>query len=98
MKTEQLHGLIKSAVVSEKTMTAAESNNQYTFNVDKRATKLHVKQAIQKLFGVNVLNVNILNRKGKVKRTRAILGKRGDTKKAIITLAPGESIEVIAAE
>ena len=98
MSKEALYSLIKSPVVSEKSMIAMETNNQYAFLVDKRADKVKVKQAIEAMFNVKVERVNILNQKGKEKRTRFKPGKRADVKKAYVTLADGHSIEMVAAE
>jgi large subunit ribosomal protein L23 len=98
MSKEALYSVIKSPVVSEKSMLAMELNNQYVFLVDKRADKTKVKQAIEAMFNVKVSAVNILNQKGKEKRTRFKPGKRSDVKKAYVTLADGHSIEMVAAE
>lgn len=92
MKTP--HDIILSPVVSEKSYLMIENSNTYTFLVDPRSNKTEVKQAIQEVFGVEVLRVNTQNRKGKRKRTRQVLAKRKDVKRALVTLAPGESIEL----
>lgn len=86
--------IILSPVVSEKSYLMIEHANTYTFLVDPRSNKTEVKQAIQQIFGVKVLRVNTQNRKGKRKRTRYVLSKRKDTKRALVTLAPGDSIEL----
>ncbi|MBI2238336.1 MAG: 50S ribosomal protein L23 [Actinobacteria bacterium] len=80
-------------VVSEKSYAGLEQNT-YTFLVDPRANKTEIKEAIQKIWNVRVLSVNTLNRKGKVKRRRFTSGKRPDQKRAIVTLAEGDSIEI----
>ncbi len=98
MSKEALYSLIKSPVVSEKSMMAMETHNQYVFLVDKRADKIKVKQAIEAMFNVKVKSVNILNQIGKQKRTRFKPGKRADVKKAYVSLADGHSIEMVAAE
>jgi large subunit ribosomal protein L23 len=69
-------------------------NNSYTFIVDRRSNKTEIKLAIQKIFDVKVDSVNTMNRKGKHKRTGWTVGKRKDTKRAVVTLADGESIDV----
>ena len=80
-------------VVSEKSYAGLEQN-VYTFLVDPRANKTEIKEAIQQIWNVQVTSVNTLNRKGKVKRRRFTQGKRPDQKRAIVTLAEGDSIEI----
>jgi large subunit ribosomal protein L23 len=80
-------------VVSEKSYDLIEDLNTYTFEVDRRANKTEIRQAVQRIFEVDVLKVNTMNRKGKQKRTGWIVGKRGDTKRALVTLAPGDTID-----
>ena len=80
-------------IVSEKSYAGIEQNT-YTFLVDKRSNKTEIKEAIQKIWNVQVTSVRTLNRKGKVKRRRYTLGKRADEKRAIVTLADGDSIEI----
>ena len=82
-------------VVSEKSYRLLE-DNVYTFKVAKNASKPEIRDAVQSIFGVTVVKVNTLNRKGKRKRNRRnfTFGKRPDTKRALITLAEGDSIEL----
>jgi large subunit ribosomal protein L23 len=80
-------------VVSEKSYAGLEQNT-YTFLVDRRANKTEIKEAIQTIWDVRVTSVRTLNRKGKVKRRRFTKGKRADEKRAIVTLAEGDSIEI----
>lgn len=80
-------------VVSEKSYAGIEQNS-YTFLVDKRANKTEIKEAVQTIWGVRVTSVNTLNRHGKVKRRGWTKGKRPDEKRAIVTLAEGDSIEI----
>jgi large subunit ribosomal protein L23 len=80
-------------VVSEKSYAGLERNT-YTFLVDQRANKTEIKEAIQKIWNVQVLSVNTLMRRGKVKRRRYTQGKRADQKRAIVTLAEGDTIEI----
>ena len=91
MKTAR--DVIIRPVVSEKSYAAIEENT-YTFLVDKRCNKTEIKEAIQKIWNVQVTSVRTLNRKGKVKRRRTTLGKRPDEKRAIVTLAEGDRIEI----
>jgi large subunit ribosomal protein L23 len=91
MKTAR--DVIFRPVVSEKSYAGLELNT-YTFLVDKRANKTEIKEAIQKIWDVRVTSVRTLNRKGKVKRRRFTKGKRPDEKRAIVTLAEGDAIEM----
>ena len=84
-------------VVSEKSYAGLERNT-YTFLVDPRANKTEIKEAIQQIWNVRVLNVNTMNRAGKVKRTRMSSGKRPDQKRAVVTLAEGDTIEIFEAK
>ena len=94
MKTAR--DVIIRPVVSEKSYGGLERNT-YTFLVDPRSNKTEIKEAIQKIWNVRVTSVNTLNRKGKVKRRRFTEGKRADQKRAIVTLAQGDSIEIFEA-
>lgn len=82
-------------VVSEKSYAAYDAN-VYTFVVAPDANKVEIRQAIESIFDVRVTNVNTLNRNGKRKRNRrtGTFGKRADTKRAIVTLAEGDRIEI----
>ncbi len=86
--------IIYAPVVSEKSYDLIEESNTYTFVVDPRANKTQIKEAIKDIFDVDVISVNTLNRKGKVKRTGWVVGKRGDTKRAMVTLAVGDTIDI----
>ena len=89
--------IIVRPVVSEKSYGGLEGH-KYTFLVDGRANKTEIKEAVQKIWNVRVLKVNTMNRKGKVKRTRLGRGKRPDQKRAVVTVAPGDSIEIFEAK
>jgi large subunit ribosomal protein L23 len=84
--------VIIKPVVSEKSYNLID-NGKYTFEVDPRSNKTEIKQAIEVIFGVKVASVNTLNRVGKTRRTKFGLGKRKDTKRAIVTLKSG-SIDI----
>ena len=84
---------IGSPAITEKSTMASEQN-QVVFNVAKKATKPEIKAAVEALFSVKVTAVNTLVRKGKMKRFRGTVGRQGDVKKAIVTLADGQSIDV----
>jgi large subunit ribosomal protein L23 len=80
-------------VVSEKSYAGIEQNS-YTFLVDPRSNKTEIKEAVQAIWGVRVTSVNTLRRTGKVKRRGFTKGKRPDQKRAIVTLAEGDAIEI----
>ncbi|HEX2273096.1 MAG TPA: 50S ribosomal protein L23 [Acidimicrobiales bacterium] len=82
-------------VVSEKSYALLD-NGVYTFVVDSRASKIEIRDAVESIFNVRVEKVNTLNRKGKRKRNRRqfTFGTRPDTKRAIVTLAPGARIDL----
>ncbi|GAB3160131.1 50S ribosomal protein L23 [Myceligenerans xiligouense] len=84
--------ILIAPVVSEKSYNLLDEG-KYTFIVDPRANKTEIKIAIEKVFDVKVASVNTINRKGKTRRTRYGLGKRKDTKRAIVTLREG-SIDI----
>lgn len=86
--------LIIEPVVSEKSYDLIEQYNTYTFLVDRRATKNQIRHAMERIFDVRVVRVNTLNRRGKRKRTRWVMGRRSDIKRAMVTLAPGDSVDV----
>jgi large subunit ribosomal protein L23 len=86
--------VILAPVVSEKSYDLIEKNNTYTFEVAPEANKTEIKEAVQKIFGVRVLSVNTMNRKGKVKRTGWVSGRRKNTKRALVKLAPDDSIDL----
>lgn len=86
--------VILAPVVSEKSYDLIEALNTYTFVVDRRANKTEIRQAVSRVFDVDVLKVNTMNRKGKQKRTGWVVGKRSDTKRALVTLAPGNTIDI----
>ncbi len=86
--------IIFEPIVSEKSYDLIEDENTYTFVVDRRANKTEIKQAVGSIFDVKVLSVNTMNRKGKLKRTGYVLGKRKDTKRALVKLADGDKIDI----
>lgn len=90
---ERMYDLILAPVITEKSTMGSE-HNQVTFRVPLDATKPEIKAAVEGLFKVTVKAVNTVVTKGKVKRFRGTVGKRSDYKKAIVTLAPGSSIDV----
>ena len=93
MSALQAYDVILSPVITEKSSDASESN-QVVFKVHLNATKPQIKDAVEKLFGVKVLTVNTLTRKGKTKFFRGVKGTQKDTKKAVVRLAEGDKIDV----
>ena len=87
--------IILNPLVTEKSTQQSEFNKM-VFSVPVNATKLEVKSSIEKIFSVKVISVNTILLKGKVKRFKGVLGRRSNTKKAIVTLAPGNTIDLSA--
>jgi large subunit ribosomal protein L23 len=85
--------VLLAPVISEKSYGLLDEN-KYTFIVRPDANKTQIKIAVEQVFNVRVLDVNTLNRQGKRKRTRSGFGRRKDTKRAIVSLAPGDRIEI----
>ena len=82
-------------VVSEKSYGLLDQN-KYTFLVDPRANKTEIKIAVEKVFNVKVTSVNTINRVGKKRRTRAGVGSRPDTKRAVVSVADGQRIDIFS--
>ena len=93
MSDTRHYDIIRSPVITEKATLASEQN-QVIFRVASDATKPEIKAAVEALFKVKVRAVNTLVRKGKLKRFRGTVGRQSDSKKAIVTLADGHSIDV----
>lgn len=94
MNQERMLNIIFGPHLSEKTATISEKNNQVTFKVAGDATKSEIKQAVESLFNVQVRDVQVLNVKGKSKRTaRGKLRSRSDWKKAYVRLEQGQQID-----
>jgi large subunit ribosomal protein L23 len=85
--------VILAPVISEKSYSLLDQN-AYTFIVHPGANKTEVKQAVEAIWNVKVVSVNTINRKGKSKRFRFTTGKRPDTKRAVVKLREGDSIEI----
>ena len=98
MNQERIFNVLRGPHVSEKATVVADQNNQYVFKVASDATKPEIKAAIEALFEVSVTKVNVVNLKGKSKRTARGLGKRSDTRKAYVTLVEGQEISFAASE
>jgi large subunit ribosomal protein L23 len=93
MSAHSAYDVIIAPVITEKA-TAVSVSNQVVFKVRRDATKPEIKAAIEQLFGVKVLAVNTILRKGKTKTFRGVKGKQQDVKKAIVRLAEGDTIDV----
>jgi large subunit ribosomal protein L23 len=90
---ERMYDIIRAPVITEKATMGSE-HNQVTFKVPLDAAKPEIKAAVEGVFGVKVTAVNTLITKGKTKRFRGRLGVRSDVKKAVVTLAEGQTIDV----
>ena len=88
------YDVILSPVITEKSTLLLEQGNQVIFKVAPGATKPEIKKAVEDLFKVKVKAVNTIVRKGKLKSFRGIRALQSDTKKAIVTLEPGHSIDI----
>ena len=95
LKIRDHRDVLLAPVVSEKSYGLLDEN-KYTFLVATDANKTEIKIAVETIFKVKVTGVNTINRQGKKRRTRAGWGKRPDTKRAIVTLADGERIDIFA--
>ena len=93
MTSEIIYDIIRTPVITEKATLLSE-HGKVVFKVRSDATKIAIKNAVEKLFGVKVTNVNTLNQSGKTKRFKGVIGKRSGFKKAIVSLAEGEKIDV----
>ncbi|KJS06784.1 MAG: 50S ribosomal protein L23 [Gammaproteobacteria bacterium BRH_c0] len=98
MNDERIFKVLVGPHVSEKATNVAEKGNQVVFQVARDANKREVKAAVQKLFGVVVEDVRVVNVKGKTKRTRYGIGRQSDWKKAYVRLAQGQEIDFASAE
>ncbi len=92
MNQKSKYQVLLSPVLTEKSTNGAEKFSQHTFKVVQDATKSEIKTAVESIFNVKVKSVQTLNCKGKAKRFGAIMGKRKDTKKAVVRLQDGFDI------
>lgn len=86
--------VLRRPLLTEKTNIQSDSENRYSFEVDRRANKLQIKDAVEMAFDVRVLAVNVINVRGKQRRMGRRIGRTPDWKKAIVTLAPGQRIQL----
>jgi large subunit ribosomal protein L23 len=97
MSVRDPRDVLLAPVISEKSYGLLD-DNQYTFIVLPEANKTQIKIAVEQVFNVTVRSVNTINRQGKRKRSKgSLMGKRKDTKRAIVSLAPGDRIEIFGA-
>jgi large subunit ribosomal protein L23 len=87
------YDIIKRPLITEKTSIQKEAANQLTFEVDRKANRVEIRRAIEKIFNVKVEAVRTMQISGKIKRRGRTLGKRRDWKKAVVRLRPGERID-----
>jgi len=90
----ELHQVIKKILITEKSNMDREAANKYHFEVNRKANKVEIGSAVEKLFKVKVADVRVLHVLGKKKRTGKVTGQKSSWKKAIVTLAAGSRIEI----
>lgn len=88
-----MYQVIKKPLITEKGNKQKEQSNKVSFRVDRRANKIEIRKAVETLFKTEVVEVKTMNVKGKKRRIGRNVGKRPDWKKAVVTLAPGKTIE-----
>jgi len=89
-----VYSVLKRPLFTEKNDRLKENFNKYAFEVDIKANKIEIRQAVEQIFGVSVVKVNTMRVHGKVKRRGRSVGRRPDWKKAIVTLKPGDTIPI----
>lgn len=95
---ERLYKVIIAPVISEKSTRIADKHNQVAFRVLPDATKEEVSAAVSTLFKVEVIGVQVLNVKGKLKRSGRTIGRRDNWKKAYVTLKAGQDIDFVSSQ
>jgi large subunit ribosomal protein L23 len=91
----EVHQIIRKMLVTEKSTLAREESNKYIFEVDRKANKVEIGAAVEKLFKVKVVDVRVMHVLGKKKRTGKTMGQKSSWKKAIVTLTAGNRIEIL---
>jgi len=94
MNSKVIYDIIRTPVITEKS-TMISDQNKITFKVSVDADKTAIKKSVEEIFDVKVTGVNTINQQGKIKRFRGKLGKRAAYKKAIVTLAEGQTIDIL---
>ena len=90
---EKSYQILKRPLITEKSNLGKEQYNKICFEVSRKANKIEIKQAVEQIFKVNVLDVTTVSMKGKVKRVGKYFTKRPDWKKAMVTIKPGQRVE-----
>lgn len=98
MDNSVIYSVVGRPVVTEKTSAQRDTENKIVFRVRKDANKIQIRQAIEQLFGVRVVNVNTMRMPSKPKRVGRIIGRRSGWKKAVVTLHADDAIEFYATE
>ncbi len=91
-----LYDVVQQPLITEKLTRDQEKLGKYAFQVHPKANKKEIKSAVEKVFNVHVIKVNVLNQRGKWRRVRFQPGRTADWKKAIVTLKKGEKIDITA--
>lgn len=89
----EINKVVKRILVTEKSTAARDASNKYFFEVDRKANKVEIAGAVEKLFKVKVVDVRVMHVLGKKKRMGQTIGQKSSWKKAVVTLAAGNSIE-----
>ncbi len=90
---KRIHDVIRRPMVTEKSTSLRESENQVVFEVDRKANKQEIREAVERLFGVKVERVNTMQMPGKARRFGRVIGRRGAWKRAVVQLAEGQQID-----
>ncbi len=90
----EIYDVLRRPLITEKN-TALAALNKYMFQIERSADKTQVKEAVERMFNVNVISVNVMNVKGKIKRVGRNRGRTAAWKKAVVTLAPGQRLDFI---
>ena len=90
---KDIYGVVRRPIVTEKSTIQKEDSNKVTFEVDRKSNKIEIRNAVQRLYNVKVVDVGIMNFRGKKKRVGRVIGRKSDWKKAVVTLKPGDKIE-----
>ncbi|MBN1521674.1 MAG: 50S ribosomal protein L23 [Candidatus Aureabacteria bacterium] len=90
---KNMYDIIMNPVISEKSTALSEKQGKYVFCVEKKANKIQIRRAVEKIFNVNVTSVNTMNYRGKRKRVRRAEGMTPSWKKAVVTLKKGQKID-----
>jgi large subunit ribosomal protein L23 len=91
----KLYAVLRRPLITEKSAQVSAHSNSVVFEVDSRANKSEIREAVEKIFEVEVVSVHTVNMLGKVKRVKAKSGRRASWKKAYVQLAPGSTIDFI---